>query len=284
MTYDRTIAAVLNFAPPGHFYSPHPLIEQIEGGYTATSQSYENMDGIALNAAEQLSLFEAACRADALGPWEPGRTGSLRYFYDNFFFRFGDANALWHMAKALRPRRVIEVGSGFSTACWLDALQRLGTPCEVHCVEPYPDRLRELCAKDLAEGGLRLSERPVQELPLETFDALGAGDVLFIDSTHVSKSGSDVNHLVFRVLPRLAPGVVVHFHDVFWPFEYPKSWYLEGRSWNECFVLRAFLQFNSAFRIVRFNSYLAAAHPKGLSAVDPRFVHDAGGSIWLVKA
>ncbi len=283
MSYDRTIAAAMNFAPPGHFYSPHPLLEDIERGYGEVHQGYEAMEGIALNEAEQLALFRAACESDPVGPWSPARMQGQRYYYGNDFFRFGDATAVWHMAKLFRPRRVIEVGSGFSTACWLDSADKLGLDCDLHCIEPYPDRVHELCPSDVASRRITLSERPVQEFAPATFGQLERNDVLFVDSTHVAKSGSDVNHLFFRVLPSLASGVLVHFHDIFWPFEYPKSWYLEGRSWNECFLLRAFLQFNSAFRIIRFNSYLAARHPQIAAAVDDRFVNDAGASIWLVK-
>ena len=283
MSYDKTIAAALNFAPPGHFYSPHPLVEDIERDHDAVQDAYETMDGIDLNAREQLALFEATCRKDPVGPWSTTRTPERRYYYDNDFFRFGDANAIWHMAGLFRPRRVIEVGSGFSTACWLDSFDTLGLDGEIQCVEPYPDRVRELCQPDLDGGRIAMHEKPVQSIPPAFFDVLQKNDVLFIDSTHVTKSGSDVNHLVFRVLPRLAPGILVHFHDIFWPFEYPKGWYLEGRSWNECFLLRAFLQFNTAYRIIRFNSYLASKHGGMAGAVDGRFVHDSGASIWLVK-
>ncbi|QJR16501.1 class I SAM-dependent methyltransferase [Usitatibacter palustris] len=283
MTYDSTIAAAMNFAPPGHFYSPHPLLDDVASGHAAVCQSYENVEGIDLNEAEQLALFRRACESDPVGPWSAEKTAGLRYYYDNFFFRFGDANAVWHIAKSFRPRRVVEVGSGFSTACWLDCIDKLKLECDVHCIEPFPDRLMELCEADVAARKLTLARQPVQDFSPEFFRGLGKGDVLFIDSTHVTKSGSDVNHLVFSVLPQLAPGVLVHFHDIFWPFEYPKEWYLEGRAWNECFLLRAFLQFNTAYRMLRFNSYLGAKHSEVLSAVDPRFAGDSGGSLWLVR-
>lgn len=283
MSYDRTIAATMHFAPPGHFYSPHPLLDDIERGYDEVYECYETLDGINVNPAEQLKLFSAACSNDSIGPWSAAKTASERYFYENLFFRFGDATAIWHMAKLFRPKRLIEVGSGFSTACWLDSIDRLQLDCKVHCIEPYADRVRELCLPDLESGRIALSERPVQAFAPSYFEQLERNDVLFIDSTHVAKSGSDVNHLIFRVLPRLAPGVLVHFHDIFWPFEYPKSWYLEGRSWNECFLLRAFLQFNAAFRVIRFNSFLATKYSDLLAAVDVRLVRDAGASIWLVR-
>jgi hypothetical protein len=123
----------------------------------------------------------------------------------------------------------------------------------------------------------------VQNVPLERFAALEAGDILFVDSSHVAKTGSDVVHLFGQVLPRLAKGVRVHFHDIFWPFEYPEEWIREGRAWNEAYLLRAFLQFNSAFRIVLFNSYLGLHHRDLVERHLPLFLQNTGGSLWLEK-
>lgn len=281
--YDRTISAALGFAPPGHFYSPHPKLEDVEASFEKNLELYKNAPGIDLNIEQQLAMFRNACTENPVGPWAAEKSNKHRYHYDNWFFRFGDANAVWHMARHFRPKRIIEIGSGYSTACWLDAIDQLELDTKVTCVEPYPERVYELCSQSDIEGRIRLERSPVQEIPLDIFGMLDAGDILFIDSTYVSKSGSDVNYLFFQVLPRLRLGVIVHIHDIFWPFEYPREWYLEGRAWNECFVIRAFLQFNSAFRILRFNSYLSLTHTEVLQSVDERFVSDAGGSLWLEK-
>ena len=103
------------------------------------------------------------------------------------------------------------------------------------------------------------------------FRELHAGDVLFVDSTHVAKVGSDVNHIFFEILPILQPGVVVHFHDIMYPFEYEPKWIYTGVAWNEAYMLRAFLMFNPTFKILLFNSFLAHLHPcattHGLSAL-----------------
>jgi hypothetical protein len=106
------------------------------------------------------------------------------------------------------------------------------------------------------EDNVDVIAAPVQDVPVETFTSLEPGDVLFIDSTHVAKAGSDVVWLFLRVLPRLAKGVVVHVHDVFWPVEYPAQWLREGRSWNEDYLLNAFLCHNDAWRIELFSSWL----------------------------
>ena len=123
----------------------------------------------------------------------------------------------------------------------------------------------------------------VQDVSPEHFQSLEANDVLFIDSSHVMKVGSDVVYLLSDVLPSLKRGVVVHFHDIFWPFEYPESWLLDGRAWNEAYGLKAFLQFNSSFEIVFFNSYLSVHHRNILERHLPLFLRNPGGSLWLRK-
>jgi len=132
------------------------------------------------------------------------------------------------------------------------------------------------------DGVARLLARPVQEVGLAPFLALEAGDVLFIDSSHVAKTGSDVNFLYFEVLPRLAAGVVVHVHDVFLPDEYPPEWVLdEGRSWNEQYLLRALLMHSRAFRVL-FGCHAA-------SRLFPELVSEVfggalgGGSFWIER-
>jgi hypothetical protein len=149
-------------------------------------------------------------------------------------------------------------------------------------VEPHPERLESLAsAADLATH--RLVRAAVQDVPQSLFDCLEANDFLFIDSSHVVKVGSDVGHLLTHVLPRLNDDVIVHFHDVFWPFEYPEQWFAEGRAWNEDYVLRAFLQFNERFEILLFNSYLAVHHSRSLQQHLPLALEDPGGSLWLRK-
>jgi len=106
---------------------------------------------------------------------------------------------------------------------------------------------------------------------------------LFVDSSHVSKIGSDVNRIVFDILPILKPGVLVHFHDVLWPFEYPLQWIMEGKAWNEAYLLRAFLQYNSHFEIVLLNSFVGNVFKEFMEANMPTFLKEPGGSLWLRK-
>ncbi len=190
-----------------------------------------------------------------------------------------------------KPKRVIEVGAGHSTCVMLDTFERHLSPGpELISIEPYPERLLSLIGEE-DHGRFELVRSPVQDVELDVFDALDAGDILFIDSSHVSKAGSDVNHLFFTVLPRLSPGVHVHFHDIMNPFEYPKNWIFGGRYWNEAYLLRAFLQHNNAFEISFWGAYMLAMVnwkvPEERPAWAEPFIHhfldNPGSSIWITR-
>lgn len=185
------------------------------------------------------------------------------------------------MLRHFRPRRIIEVGSGYSSCVILDTRERhLDGKLDVTLVEPYPELVLQLL-RPADRHAIEILPIRVQDVPLDRFRQLQAGDFLFIDSTHVSKTGSDVNTLVFDVLPILNRGVHVHFHDVFYPFEYPKEWVMAGRSWNEQYLLRGFLQYNSAFSITLMNTYLQGRHPERFATQMPLCLRNTGGSIWI---
>src|SRR5207237_8125791 len=122
-------------------------------------------------------------------------------------------------------------------------------------IDPYPQLLRTLM-KESDFARTRIIGQRVQDVDVGIFRELEASDILFIDSSHVAKTGSDVNYILFKILPLLNEGVLIHFHDIFYPFEYPVDWVYEGRSWNEAYLLRAFMQYNEAFEIQFFNSFL----------------------------
>lgn len=149
-----------------------------------------------------------------------------------------DPRLLWAQLTHEPPRRLVEVGSGFSTLLMTEWIRRHAPDTRLTCIEPYP---RPFLAAALAGIGT-LRREPVQQTPAAVFEALGSGDVLFIDSSHVAKTGSDVVHLYLQVLPRLAPGVRVHVHDIFLPADYPPDWAItEHRDWNEQYLLQALL-------------------------------------------
>jgi predicted O-methyltransferase YrrM len=202
----------------------------------------------------------------------------------NPWFGHGDAISLYAMLRHLRPKRVIEVGSGFTSALMLDTDEKfLGRSVRFTFIEPFPEGRLLGILRDEDRQSVRLVQDIVQAAPLTTIAELDSNDILFIDSSHVSKIGSDVNYIFFEVLPALRPGVVVHFHDVLWPFEYPQAWVMEGAALNEAYILRAFLQYNQVFEVLLFNSYLGYKFAPLLEKLMPRFLNDPGGSLWLRK-
>jgi len=274
-----TVAPFLTMYPPGHFYSPVPDLAQILPRPDELFSPERRLTGVDLRDDEQLALFRTLAGLAREAPLQetPGR--STRYGTDNPNYGVGDASMLQAMLRHVRPRRYLEVGSGYTTALALDVRERfLGGELDVTAIEPYPELLRAVVRPD---DEVEVLEQPVQSVPLDRFRELEADDVLFVDCSHVAKVGSDVVHLYTQVFPVLAEGVVVHVHDVFWPFEYLPHWVEEGRAWNEAYLLHAFLLFNAAFEILLWNHYLAARHRDVVEAELPRMLDNPGGSIWL---
>jgi len=257
----------------GHFYSPVPSLDELRRHRKEIFEDWpRSIPGIDLRESEQLRLMELFARE--YYPEQPF-SGD---FLNNGAFCHSDAITLYCMLRHSRPEKLIEVGSGYSSQVTMET-NRLFLKNAVDCrfIEPFPSTTLKSAA------GAAILEKRVQDVPLETFSALNAGDILFIDSSHVSKVGSDVNHIFFRILPMLRPGVRVHFHDVFYPFEYPESWIQEGKAWNEDYLLRAFLQFNRDFEIEVFPNYLIHFHREFFRKSMPLYLENPGGSIWLLR-
>jgi hypothetical protein len=241
------------------------------------------VDGIAIDEVAMRHMWDALVRSMADCDFTEQRREGRRYFYDNEFFSYGDALVFRSMLKIFAPRRLIEIGSGFSSAVALDTRDAFGVPSEITFIEPHPERLCSLLREgDEAGATVRLSR--VQEVDSDLFARLEAGDFLFVDSSHVVKTGSDVHHILFEVVPRLTSGVILHFHDVFWPFEYPAVWAVDQlRGWNELYFLRAFLTGNPAFDIMFFNDYYAKLNSMSVAKSVPLFARNPGGGLWLRK-
>ncbi|MGA7159391.1 MAG: class I SAM-dependent methyltransferase, partial [Bacteroidota bacterium] len=178
-----------------------------------------------------------------------------------------------------------EVGSGFSSAAMLDSADSLGLKnVRFTFIDPDPERLKSLLRK---EDYLRCAviEESLQHVDIGIFDDLEENDILFIDSSHVCKTGSDVNKIFFEIFPRLHKKVLIHFHDVFFPFEYPKAWVLGWNSfgWNEAYFLRAFLMYNTDFEILFFNTYLEHRYRERFAKTMPDCLKNEGGSLWIRK-
>ena len=267
--------------PPGHFYSPIADPADIRAREARIWAPVDTLPGIDLRIDAQLALLPqlAPHLADIDWPVEQPAEPT-RYFYGNDQYPVLDAEFLYAALRHFRPKTVIEIGSGFSSLITAEVNRRhFGGAMAFQCVEPYP---RQFLIDGVA-GITNLVRSKVEDLDLGFFDQLGAGDLLFIDSSHVSKVGSDVNYLFFEVLPRLRPGVMVHIHDIFLPDEYPRIWVIDqGRNWNEQYLLRAFLQFNAAWEVVWAAHCMGTRHTAAVQAVFPRFpALGGGGSLWI---
>src|SRR6267143_1418101 len=254
-----------------HFYEPVPDTRNLNDAlWNRTSE----LPGINMNGAFQIELLHqlsALCHK----PWE-GLTRNAasggQFFLGNGYFDSVDAEILYGIVRRFKPRRVYEIGSGFSTLLVTQAIRNnqeedSSYTCEHLAIDPFPPQF--LCKNG---NGLSVLPKKVQEIPLSTFAKLEHNDVLFIDSSHVLTIGSDVRYEYLDILPRVKPGVLVHCHDIFLPAEYPKEWVLDDhRFWNEQYLLQAFLTFNNEFEVLWAGSYMHLKHPDLLAATIPSY-------------
>jgi hypothetical protein len=281
----------LKFSPPGHFYSPIPDINEIRArSQILADRSSTRIPGIDLREQAQLELAREFVGYYQEIPFPHNKQQGCRYYLDNGYFSYGDAVVLYSMMRRFKPSRIVEVGSGFSSAAMLDLSDRMyNGPIDFTFIEPIPDRLFSLLDNRDKER-YSILQKPVQEVPVMLFSNLQENDILFVDSSHVVKAHSDVSHLCFNILPLLNRGVIVHFHDILWPFEYPNLWFDSGRAWNEAYLLRAFLQYNDNFRILYFNSMMEMRHGHFLRSEMPLAMRQPSSpltpgntSLWICK-
>ena len=280
---------ILSAHPNGHFYSP--VVDP--GSLAAHAETIWCADpevlGIEFNDASHLQILQVDFPA-YIGAYDyPERleeSEDLDSFYtQNSQFGWLDARALFVLLQKWRPTRVIEVGSGFSSFLIADVSTRLlPEPFEFTCIEPYPRPF----LKNGPRGVNCLLEQKVENVPLSVFDELEAGDILFIDSSHVSKTGSDVNHLYFEIPPRLRAGVHIHIHihDIYLPLEYPREWVLdENRSWNEQYLVRALMMHSGGFRVSFGCNYAFWKYPEEVTkALNlSSGAGFCGGSFWITR-
>ena len=182
------------------------------------------------------------------------------------------------MIREFQPKRIVEIGGGYSTLVSTRAALRNGAT-RVECIEPEPPKF----LTEKLVGLNRLIVSPAQDVPLEIFESLENNDVLFIDSCHVSRIGSEVHRIFFEILPRLQPGVLIHFHDIFLPWDYPRHWLKDLKIfWNEQYLLLAFLMFNEAFTPLLANHYLLRQQLTDLQRAFPFLPRwDKAGSFWM---
>ena len=272
-----------SYSRRGDFESPLPDI--CEGQRFATAalnhKPADKVPGIDFRFDEQQRLLLKMVELYPEFDWSEHPIPGRRFHFGQGWYAQADSICLYSMLRLFRPRRVVEIGSGFTSALMLDVNDRfLGGQTQLTFVDPHPNRLDLLLSRDDKRQG-RIVRQRVQDAPPTIFTELENGDFLFIDSSHVSKVGSDVNFLVFEILPALPIGVFVHFHDVFWPFEYPAKWIADGRSWNEAYLLRAFLTFNESFEIAFWVPFAALLWRDIIKECMPTYLTDTGAAIWI---
>jgi hypothetical protein len=254
------------FVLPRHYYVPLPDLRELRR-HPARWTERSALRGVAVDLDRQLTFLRTQ-----LAPYEPEYRGAaaFRQACSGAFgpgYGYIESQALHGFIRATRPARVIEIGSGVSTYCMLQALAANateGSPGRITCIEPYPSAW-------LREAPVQLIVSRVEDIPLATFDALRPGDLLFVDSTHALRVGGDVLRIVLEILPRLAAGVNVHLHDIYLPFDYQRDADRSLFQWLETALLHAFLIGNRGVEILACLSHLHYDRPEQLAAVFPDY-------------
>lgn len=283
-----TLQAELTFpqsCPPGHFYSPIPSRKELANDRERIfCQNFSEVPEVEIRGAAQLQLLSCLAKHFQAVQLPVHPQPPRRFYLGNDYFFGTDAAVLAAMLLENQPAQYVEIGSGYSSALVLDIRDEflIGKLACVF-VEPDVSRLNTLL-RGSDKGNVVVHEERVQKIPDRVFQELGNNDILFVDGSHVSKAGSDLNDIVFRVLPLLNGGVLIHFHDIFWPFEYAEQDVMRGRSWNEAYFVRAFLANNVQYQIELFPSWLEAKRSAEWDAAFPGLKKGRASSLWLRKS
>ena len=273
---------------PGHFYSPIPSKEDVANGkeqllFPDSQNLPRKLAGIDLREDEQFAILKQLLQFYAELPFPDIQTSEFRYWYLNDTYSYTDAIFLYSIIRDRKPKRIIEIGCGKTTALMLDVNERyFNYGIKYIGIEPYPEYLYE-CIRENDIEKIEIIEKKVQDVDVEIFRNLGCDDILFIDCSHVVKFNSDLVHIFNNILPILEKGVLIHFHDIFYPFEIPSSWIDQGRYWNEAYFLKNFLAYNSEFQIYLFATFLHAFYHEWLSQNMPLSLKSQGGNIWIKR-
>ena len=270
----------LLWVPPGHFYSP---VFDYRQKRLAVNKGLTKLPDLSIDDLSMVRFWSDNINLIQSFNFPLSTDVPHSFYTDNSTFCIGDSIIYFSLLGLLRPKRVIEIGTGFSSLLLLESVERhLLNDTEVTLIDPYPQRLLSLLSKRQLQR-VKLLSAPIQEVSLNFFSECEPGDIIFIDSTHVLKTDSDVCFELFNILPSLCDGVYIHFHDIFCPFDYPETWIKQGRSWNEAYALRAFLMNQDRYKIIFFNDYFAAAHGDLIAETMPIFLENSGGSLWIRK-
>jgi predicted O-methyltransferase YrrM len=265
-----------------HYY--HPTYADADLPADVTGE--RNLPGLDLREEAQLALLEALEYQSELARFEEAHSGPLSYSYDNDQYGPFDADALYAMLRRARPAHLIEIGSGHSTRIAKAALdqnraENSGYTCRHLCIEPFE-------MPWLEQLGVEVMRKRVEHVDPAVFETLEAGDVLFIDSSHVIRPFGDVLTEFLSIIPRLKPGVLVHVHDIFTPREYPESWLREERRlWNEQYLLEAMLAHNPRYETLLALNWLKHNHGAALAKAFPiltKYPKTEPGAFWFKVA
>ncbi len=243
------------------------------------------LPAIDFNVAEQLSLLGKFDFNEELKKFPLDKTENLEFYYHNPSIGTGDAEYLYNMIRFYKPKRIIEIGSGHSTLMALNAVKQNKQDddkysCEHICIEPYEMSWLETL-------GITIVREKVENVDKKLFSNLEAGDILFIDSSHMIRPQGDVLFEYLEILPILKSKVLIHVHDIFTPKDYLDEWVIRDmKLWNEQYLLEAFLSFNKEYRIIGALNYLKHHHFNEISARCPILAnetHEEPCSFWLIK-
>ncbi len=274
--------------PPGHFYS---VIPKITRSYNNNSLKFLNLD-----FNEESHKFILNEISDYLVNFDKEfghtnvkeRQNNLQYTLLNDAFEWMDARLLHYFLQKNKPNKIIEIGSGNSTLLTYNTKMMFNLNVEIICIEPYPSDYLKILHNT---GKIKLIQECLQNVDLNIFTTLMENDILFIDSSHVLKLDSDVMFYFTKIFPLLNKNVLIHIHDIFFPYDYPLQWLKNGTFWNEQYMLFTFLQYNNKFRIKFCNSYAGYKYSDQLEIIQKNTYEKnnnlvngvfSGGSIWLI--
>lgn len=263
---------------PSNFYSNIPSIEEIENSYEYTTEEPPYFNARVFDQEKLRQTLESllAFSTEFNPPLEGEEKTCREFFWRNSQFSYSDAISSYCFVRMIRPATIIEIGSGFSTLIALDAIEKnqAGT---VHCIEPFPrDFLKQ-------NDRIALYTVKVQDLYPEVLnDMLQDNDILFIDSTHTVKTGSDCLHIYLRLLPEIRRNIFVHVHDIFLPFGMPQDWLLNRQIfWTEQYLLLAFLIDNPKASVLYGSQYNAKWNSFLMEKLMGGKYPFGGGSLWF---
>jgi hypothetical protein len=258
------------------YYSPIPDLASMPESVWVEA---DPLRGVELDLDTQVQHMRERL-ASRIAEFDEARRGSLGYDELNPSYPLPDARLLYAIVRDLRPASIVELGSGqtsrvIAAACAANAAD--GVESRFEAYDPFPIAVDETLA-----GLGALHRTPAQEVPESVFEQLGAGDILFVDTTHTVKLGSDVNRIVLRILPLLAAGTIVHFHDICLPYEYPRYLYDDyALYWAEQYLLQAFLSMNDSFEVMYATGALCKDRRSDAVALGLAAGSESGSSFWI---